>query len=315
MDNSYSPLPELLKLVVAKEPDKSRKLLSTELRRNATVNNIIQIQVVPKLTIELIIKMVRYGKIADRWSELYPRLQWRHGNDCINRRFLRSNEQERLRGAIYRYWTYSALFHDQLFTHQDPDLPQSPTDPRLRLLRTYTTFELVQLTEFHDKMQEMIQLDLFPSNWVVRGRSLYPLSAKAVASLGWGEDEPHMSLVGDLMKFSPADFLYLYEHTTTKTQRLEYFLKQGKQFMDAPATLRDSIDVVHRERKSGVGFDTFIFEEFKFGVVDYLDSPLCATVCREMHRWASDASVTGEQVLVEKVVWESDDETDSESDL
>jgi hypothetical protein len=314
LNNSYSPLPELLKLVIANEPDKNRQFLSTELRRNTTVNSIIKIRAVPKLTIELIIKMVQYGKVADRWSEVYPRLQWRHGHDCVNRRFLRSNEQERLRGAIYRYWTYNTLFHDELFTHHDPDLPQSPTDPRLRILRTYTTFELVQLTEFHDKIQEMVQLDLFPANWTVRGQALYPLSSKAVASMGWGEDEPHMALVDDLMKFSPADFLHLYEHTTTKAQRLEYFIKQGKQFMDAPATLRNSINLIHQERKTGVDFKTYIFEEIKFGLLDYPDCHMCADVCRETHPWATDASSTGEQVLAEEEESDSDDdETDFDS--
>lgn len=201
MYNSYSPLPELVKLVAANEPDKSRKLLSTELRRNATVNRIIQAQGVPKMTMELIIQMVRYGKVADRWAELYPRLRWR--DDSSNRRFLRPHEEERLRGAIYRYWTYSTIFHDQLFIHHDPDLPRSTNDPRLRLLRTYSTMELVQLTEFIDKMQQVIQVDLYPSNAMVRSQYLHPVPPKALANMGWGDGAPHRCLVLDLMKFSP----------------------------------------------------------------------------------------------------------------
>ena len=308
MYNSYSPLPELVKLVVANEPDKTRKLLSTELRRNATINRIIEIQGVPKLSMELIIKMVRYGKIADRWSEIYPRVRWRHNS--INRRFLRPHEQERLRGAIYRYWTYNAVFHDQLFIYYDPDLPRSRDDPRLRLLRTYSTIELVQLTEYIDKMQQIIQVDLYPSNSMVHSQYLHPVPPKALANMGWGDGEAHRCLVLDLMKYSPSDFLHLYENTTSKTQRLEYFLMQGKDFMDAPATLRDSIAIVNLQRKTGLEIDTNIFdEEIEFGVVDYPDDARPSDC--EGHAWANDGWMTEGEPDPGRTVWdvsESEDE-------
>jgi hypothetical protein len=309
MYNSYSPLPELVKLVIANEPDKSRKLLSTELRRNATVNRIIQTQGVPKLTIELIVKMVQYGKVADRWSEIYPRVRWRLNSS--NRRFLRPHEQERLRGAIYRFWTYNTIFHDQLFIHHDPDLPRSRNDPRLRLLRTYSTIELVQLTEFIDKMQQIIQVDLYPSNAMVRSQYLHPVPPKALANMGWGDSHQHKCLVLDVMKYSPYDFLHLYENTTTKSQRLEYFFMQGKQFMDAPATLRDSIAIVNLQRKTGIEIDTNIFdEEIEFGVIDYPDDARPADC--EGHAWANDGSVTGDEPQLGRTVW---DDSDSDDDF
>ena len=109
VQNSFSPLPDLYKLVISNEPDKSRKPLGTEIRRNIIVGRIIETQDTPKLSIELIMKMVEYGKVADRWAELYPQIRWRHNSN--DRRLLRPHEQERLRGAIYRYWTYNILFH------------------------------------------------------------------------------------------------------------------------------------------------------------------------------------------------------------
>jgi hypothetical protein len=309
MYTSYSPLPELVKLVVANEPHKGRKLLSTEHRRMATVNNIIQTQGVLKLTIELIIKMVQYGKVADRWSELYPRIRWRHNSS--NRRFLRSHEQDRLRGAIYRYWTYNTVFHDQLFIHHDPNLPRSVDDPRFRLLRTYSTIELVQLTEFIDKMQQIIQVDLYPSNAMVRSQYLHPVPPKALANMGWGDGDQHQCLVLDLMKYSPSDFLHLYENTTTKAQRLEYFFLQGKHFMDAPAMLRDSIAIVNHQRKTGVDPDTNIFdEEIEFGVVDYPDHARPSD--HEGHAWANDGNATGEEPRLGRTVW---DDSNSEDDF
>lgn len=306
MYNSYSPLPELARLVMANEPDKSRKLLNTELRCNATINRIIQTNGVPKMTMELIIKMVQYGNVADRWSEIYPRVFWRQNSS--SRRFLRSHEQERLRGAIYRYWTYSTVFHDQTFVHYDPDLPRVPDDPRLRLLRTYSTIQLIQLTEFLDKMQQVIQVDLYPSNAMVRSQYHNPVPPKALASMGWGDGQQHKCLVLDLMKYSPSDFLHLYENTTTKPQRLDYLFAQGRNFMDAPATLRDSIAIVHRHRKTGIEIYTCIFdEEIDFGVIDHPDGP-----GRDGHPWAQDASATGEESRPARVVRDESESSEDE---
>lgn len=306
MHNSYSPLPELVKLVVASEPDRNRKLLSTEIRRTATVDRIIQTKGVPKMTLELMIKMVQYGKVADRWSEIYPRVRWR--DNFSNRRFLRPHEQERLRGTIYRYWTYNTVFHDQLFTLNDPDLPRHSEDPRLRLLRTYSTIELIQLIEFIDKMQQIIQVDLYPSNTMVRSQYLHPIPAKTLANMGWGDGQQHKCLVHDLMKYSPLDFLHLYENTTTKSQRLEYFFMKGKHFMDAPATMRDSIALVNRQRMTEIQTDTSIFdEEIEFGVIDYPDD--ARPVDCEGHAWANDGSPTGELTRRE-TVWDGSDSED-----
>ncbi|PSS14805.1 hypothetical protein M430DRAFT_142001 [Amorphotheca resinae ATCC 22711] len=291
MYNSYSPLPELVKLVIANEPDKSRKLLSTEIRRNATVNRIIETRELPRMTIELIIKMVQYGKVADRWTEVYPRIRWRQNSN--NRRLLRPHEQERLRGAIYRYWTYNSMFHDQVFLQYDPDLPRSRDDPRLRLLRTYSTIQLIQLTEFLDKMQQIIQVDLYPSNAMIRSQYSQPVPPKTLANMGWGEGEQHKRLVLDLMKYSPSDLLHLFENTTTKSQRLDHLLVQGQHFLDAPATLRDSIAIVNFQRQNGVDIDTNIFDEdIEWGVIDPPDDNGGGDW--GVHaRWAHDASVTG----------------------
>ena len=273
MHNTYSPLPELLKLVIANTPDKNRKLLSTELRRNAIVNRIIEIQELPKLTVEIMIKMVEFGKLANRWVEIYPRIRWRqHSND---RRLLRSDEATRLRGAIYSYWTYNTLFHDPTFLAYDPDLPRSHEDPRLRLLRTYSTLQLVQLTEFTDKMQQILQVDLYPSYTMLRSQFHLPVPQKLLYNMAWADGSPHRSLILDCMKYTPTDLLHLFENTTMKKEREDYFWKQGKQFMDSPATLRDSIAMVHLQRNTGIKLETCIFEEeIEYGIIDNEDGKL-----------------------------------------
>jgi len=300
MHNSFSPLPDLYKLVISNEPDKSRKPLGTEIRRNIIVNRIIEIQDTPKLTIGLIIKMAQYGKVAERWAELYPQIRWRHNSN--NRRFLRPHEQERLRGAIYRYWIYNTLFHDQTFVQFEPDLPSSREDPRLRILRTYTTLELVQLTEYLDKMRQVIQTDLYPSNAVVRHTYSEPVPPRTLANMGWGDGPRHHRLVLDVMKYNPAEVLHLYEKTSTKKERFEFLRAKGMGFWDMPATLRDTIAMVKFERKALLDTDAHITdEEIEYGIIDMPDN--AGPGYFDRHRYARDASPDGSWIEGQQSGW------------
>jgi hypothetical protein len=303
MHNSYSPLPDLYKLVISNDPDKSRKPLGTEIRRNLIVNRLIETKNTPELTTESLIKMAAYGKVADRWTELYPQIRWRHNSD--ERRLLRPHEKERLRGAIYRYWTYNSLFHDPIFTAFDPGLPRDAADPRLRILRTYATIELIQLTEYVDKMLQLLQVDLYPSYSVIRECSgPGPVSPKTLVALGWGTGSFHQRLMYDLMKYDPADFLHLFDKTWCKKERMEYLMAKGISFADRPATLRDSIRVVmaerlvllDNERDCFDGFD----EDIDYGVVDTPSSDY------DHPRYAYDASLDG--TFVDGVQWLPEEE-------
>ena len=249
MNNSYGPLPELVKLVFSNEQDKSRRPMGTELRRNNMVNRIIDTPDRPKLTIELIKKMVVYGRIAEKWCEAYPRLRWRFGSS--NRRLLRLHETHRLRQAIYIHWTYTNLFHDQTYTQFAPDPPNAASmgDPRLRLLRTYPGTSLAQLSEFHFHVMQVIELDLYPSNQVVLDHYSHSLPWRSLEKLAWGErGNDYWRLVRGIMKFNPRDLLHLVEHTSTKTERADFLHAQGPYFPDSPETLNDSLRVVSLER-------------------------------------------------------------------
>ncbi|KAE8447292.1 hypothetical protein EG329_010850 [Mollisiaceae sp. DMI_Dod_QoI] len=248
LHNSYSPLPPLLKLVLSNEPDKSRKPIGTEIRINMVLDRIIQAGTKPRLTLENMKKMVGYGKIADRWTELYPRLRWRFGSD--NRRLLHQHEKERLRRAIYHHWTYTTLFHSRVFTQYSPD-PPSPAaldDPRHRLLRTYSTIEHVQLSEFLAHVELLVELDLYPSNSIVQEHYSHSLPPRALAKIAWGEGNEYRRLVRDIMKLSPADLLHLVENTTTKTERLDFLYAKEACFGDVPATLNYALSTVSVER-------------------------------------------------------------------
>jgi hypothetical protein len=105
---------------------------------------------------------------------------------------------------------------------------------------------------------------------MIRHQYSEPVPARTLLSLGWGDGLRHDYLIYDLLKYSPADFLYLYENTSTKAQRLEFMLSQGEHFLDAPATLSQSIRTVGRERESGpqlCHMDIYD-EEIEFGIID-----------------------------------------------
>ncbi|KAG0648160.1 hypothetical protein D0Z07_6020 [Hyphodiscus hymeniophilus] len=313
MHNSYSPLPDLYKLVLSSEPDKSRKPLGTEIRRNLIVNRLIETKAMPNLTVELLTKMATYGKIADRWTELYPQIRWRHNSN--NRRLLRPDEQERLRGAIYRYWTYNTLFHDSTYTQFDPDFPRSQEDLRLRILRTYTSIELIQLTEYVDKMRQLIQIDLYPSYSVIRECYSEPVPPKTLVALGWGTGSFHLHLVYDLLKYDPADLLHLFDETSSKKERMEYLMAQGISFADRPATLKDSILMVLFERKVLLEADRKLSDEdIQYGIIDTVDKSK-AGGDRGNARYAHDASsdgsfVDGHQVSLSLWLDETGEEDD-----
>jgi hypothetical protein len=248
MSNSYSPLPSLYKIVIAHEPDKSRKPMGTEIKKNMSLNRIIQVPNKPKYSVEMFAKMAQYGRTAERWTEIYPQFRWRFGS--INRRFLEAEEQERLRGAIYHYWIYTQLFHDQAFTQYDPDPPSptSSTDPRLRLLRTFSTIEHVHLSEFIAHILVLLELDLYPSNTIVQDHYSHPLPIRALSKLAWGDGNEHRRLIRDIMKFSPRELLHLIDNTSTKQERLDYLSAQGPHFRSTPATLNYGIAAVNMER-------------------------------------------------------------------
>ena len=250
MHNSFSPLPSLLKLAISNEPDKHRKPIGTELRTNLLLNKIISIGNNPKYTIELLKKMVPYGRIANRWTELYPRLRWRFASD--NRRLLYTHEKHRLRGAIYHHWTYTTLFHSRLYTQYSPDPPSSASydDPRHRLLRTYSTLEFIHLSEYQFHLELLVELDLYPSNTTIRQQYSFPLPLKSLQKMGWGEGNSYRRLVRDIMKLSPSDLLHLVENTSTKTERADFLFAREACFGDVPATLNYALSTVTMERAS-----------------------------------------------------------------
>ena len=303
--NSYSPLPDLIRLVISDEPEQSRKLLGTEIRLHARLNRMVQIRDDTSITLGMIIKMIQYGRVAERWMEIFPQLRWRFGYN--NRRLLNPHEQERLRAAIYRYWTYNNLFHSQSFIQYNSHNPYRRDDIRTRLLRTYSTIDLIQLSEFLAHVAQLLGDIIHPSYSTLR-KSFPDLPEQTMCKIAWGAGDGHLHLVDDLLKYNPRDVLYLFENTSHKRERLEYLHAQGEYFLNAPSTLNAALLMVTKTRMSlrdqrrwfrstclPVSFLDAEDENVRLGIVD-VDSDVWTDGCeyqRERCEWAGDGMPDG----------------------
>lgn len=290
--NTYSPVPELYKLVISSEPDGCRKPLSTEARRDALLTRIMKSPPNPFMTLELMVKMVQFGKIAVRWAELWPRLCWKY--DYFQRRLLRNHEQERLRAAIYRYWTYNNLFHDELYirSHQRMPVPNDGQDLRLRLLRSYSTLELIQLSDFVDKLQLFVSSELLPAfdRFQFRYRSGFLWHYTSHRTWAWDDDAIRPWTV-DVMKFDPERFIELPELLSTSSgislkRDLVQFFELPRSPRLPPASLGQAIFAVGVERFATDSF-SFLIDSgslryrktcdmfLRYGIIDDLQDCHC----------------------------------------
>ena len=310
IQNSFGPIPELFKLAISTEPEKkSRRPIGTEIRRNALVDRIIESGSAPRMTLEMMKKMVPYGRVARRWAELYPQLRWRFGYK--NRRFLRPHEQERLRRAVYNYWMYCNLFHDDTYMQFDPNEPDPRReDPRLRLLSTLNTADLTQLSEFLEHISQLIETELYPCNSAVCDEGTH-FSKLALSKIAWGEGTEYHGLRMCLLKYDPSDLIYLVDYTSTKAQRMDYLLGKGQYFQQARASLPRALSVVATDRMplswSVLGIFPSINstlscrknyfqkpedEDVTFGIAD-LDNGQDVLEARSVHAWAKDGNSSG----------------------
>ena len=104
------------------------------------------------------------------------------------------------------------------------------------------------------------------------------------------------------MKYNPAEFLHLFDETSTKKERFEFLRAKGMGFWDFPATLRDSIVMIKFERKALLDTDTHIVdEEIEYGVIDFPDN--AGPSYFDRHRYAHDASPDGSWVEGQQSGW------------
>lgn len=294
LEDAYGPVPTLVRLVISEDRTKTKGSISTETRRNATLDRMLSVPDEPVLSKQLLNKMIFFGSVATKWVEIFPQFRWR--DDYRNRRFLRPHEQHRLRRAIYNYWIYNILFHDELFTHFYPDPPihfdylsvttfphsmlhpSGHIDHRLRLMQSFTTIELVQLREFLQCVVKLIEIDLYPSNATVQAH--HNFTAQAVEKIAWGGGFDYLYLVKDLLKYSPSDLYYLYDQTFTKLERAGYMLSQGLSFRDSRGTMDKAITCIIDKRRrveleSNDASDSSPYITHRFPQVEYHSHDTC----------------------------------------
>ncbi|KAF9695206.1 hypothetical protein EKO04_007060 [Ascochyta lentis] len=121
------------------------------------------IRTVP-FSLALLKQMVHAGRIATKWCDIYPFKKWKHNYE--NRRLLTSEEQYRLRRAIYRIWLYSRAFHNALHPRESR-VTRPIIQKRAALLHNWSTMEISEIADTTAVIREVVQNNICPSNGTI----------------------------------------------------------------------------------------------------------------------------------------------------
>ncbi|OJJ43236.1 hypothetical protein ASPZODRAFT_154709 [Penicilliopsis zonata CBS 506.65] len=119
----------------------------------------------PPISDALLRQVVEFGRVAQRWEEMYPFKKWKV--DFENRRSLGQLERFRLRRAVYRLWLYHRAFHVEAYDRFSRDRRHVVVD-RARLLHNWTTGELAEIEDLRKIIHEVIENNICPSNGTIR---------------------------------------------------------------------------------------------------------------------------------------------------
>ncbi|KAF2128483.1 hypothetical protein P153DRAFT_318347, partial [Dothidotthia symphoricarpi CBS 119687] len=112
----------------------------------------------------LLKQIVRSGRVAEKWCDIYPFKKWKHNYE--SRRLLTNEERYRLRRAIYRLWLYSRAFHNP-----DHSRELRATRPvllkRAALLHNWNTWELAEIADVQAVIRDVVQSNICPSNGTI----------------------------------------------------------------------------------------------------------------------------------------------------
>lgn len=113
----------------------------------------------------LIRQIVKVGRVAKRWEEIYPFKKWK--SDYANRRLLTSSERYLVRRAIYRLWLFTKAFHSPRHVRTCRSIPEIVRE-RAALLHNFSTPELAETLDVHQVLRDMIANNICPSNGKIR---------------------------------------------------------------------------------------------------------------------------------------------------
>ncbi|KAI5201469.1 hypothetical protein AUEXF2481DRAFT_44893 [Aureobasidium subglaciale EXF-2481] len=112
----------------------------------------------------LLHSIVKVGRIARKWEEMYPFKKWK--TDFENRRDITDGERFRLRRALYRLWLFSRAFHDGAILRWMRCLPALQHE-RTLLLHNFSSVELAEMLDVHNMLRDTISSNICPSNGTV----------------------------------------------------------------------------------------------------------------------------------------------------
>ena len=130
-------------------------------------NQLLHVQRTPPLSFALLSQVSGVACVARRYVDLYPRYRWPEG-DTIHRRCLDSVEARRLQRAVYRVWIYAKAFHQS--SHQITPTTSCVATDRLRLLRTWSNHELLELEDVRGLMEQLVATEICPTDGEVYSR-------------------------------------------------------------------------------------------------------------------------------------------------
>ncbi|KAH7122452.1 hypothetical protein B0J11DRAFT_531523 [Dendryphion nanum] len=115
-------------------------------------------------SIALLKQIVHAGRVAEKWSELYPFKKWKYNYE--NRRLLSPTERYRIRRAIYRLWLYSRAFHNRDHSREFR-VVKPVVQKRASLLHNWNTYELAEIADVHAVLREVVHSNVCPSNGTI----------------------------------------------------------------------------------------------------------------------------------------------------
>ncbi|CAI6333366.1 unnamed protein product [Periconia digitata] len=115
-------------------------------------------------SIALLKQIVRAGRTAEKWCHMYPFKKWKYNYE--QRRLITSEEQYRMRRAIYRLWLYSRAFHTREYP-REIRASKLVVQKRAGLLHNWSTSELAEIADVHNVLREVVHSNICPSNGTI----------------------------------------------------------------------------------------------------------------------------------------------------
>lgn len=113
----------------------------------------------------LIQQIIKIGRVAQRWEEVYPFKKWK--TEFANRRLLTNEERYLVRRAIYRLWLFTKAFHNSAHVRTCRVIPEVVRE-RAALLHNFSTPELAEMLDVHQVLRDTVANNVCPSNGKIR---------------------------------------------------------------------------------------------------------------------------------------------------